>query len=301
MLSEVLEELRNNFHLKKNHLMILKLLLAEACTADEICERTTIPKGRIYNLLNELISMRLIEREQSVPAIYSMKNPNDTILNFLKYAFSKEVQKQTRVIAMLEEKAKFERIEMIITNEAYDYEQIALIMEAKWLKTIHRELSISWFIQPRDENEFWKVRQEINKRRRASTTPKKDISILKYRAYADVYKDKPIEQIMTKEALEAYANIIRDLYGKKAVKQWAKDVIEGLEKHKNVKLYILDTPSSMFNTFISDKAVLYILISKGEITGIKLIGNRAVDLYEKYFEELRAKTKPIQEYLKLML
>ncbi len=297
MFSEVLKELKTSFYLKKNHLVILKLLSAEACTADEICARTTIPKGRIYNLLNELIEMKLIEREDGVPAVYSMRNPNDRILDFLQYKFEKEMEKQSRLLSLLEEKTKIERVEVITDNRGYDYELIGLISKAEWLKTIHRELSISWFIQPRDEEEFWKIRQVINKRRRAATTPSKEISLLKYRAYMDFYMEKPIEQIMTKEALDAYVKIIREIYGNASVKKWAGEILEDLKNHKNVKLFILDTASSVFNTYVSDREVLLILVFMGEISGIRVIGKRVSDLYEKAFEELRSRATPIEHYL----
>lgn len=301
MFSNILEELKANFQLKKNHLTTLKLLSVEECTADEICERTTIPKGRVYNLLNELISMKLIERKKGTPAIYSMKDPQDKILDFLKYDFKKEMQKQSRILSMLEDKTRVESIEVISDDKSYDYNLISLIAQSDILKTIHRKLSISWFLQPRDVEEFWRIRQEINKRRRAATTPSREISLMKYRAYMDIYDQKPVEQIMTKDALDAYVNILEEVYGKAHVKRWAKQVIEDLEKSKNVKLFIIDATPSVFNTYISDKGVLSILIFRGEVSGMKIVGRRVVDIYEKYFEELKKTAQPIQEHLQKLI
>ena len=96
MIDDIFSELKKGYNLKKNHMNIIKLLSVEECTADEICERTTIPKGRIYNLLNELIEMRLLERKSGVPAVYSMGDPESRILDFLKHSFTKEVQKQKK-------------------------------------------------------------------------------------------------------------------------------------------------------------------------------------------------------------
>ena len=297
MISDVIDELKNSFHLKKNHAIILSFLSEEACTADEICERTTIPKGRVYSLLNELINMQLIDRESGVPAIYSMKNPSDKILDFLSYEFASEANKKTRILSMLEEGTKVERIALIDTNDKYDYEKISLLAGAKHIREVLRNLSISWLLHPKDENEFWKVRQEINKQRRASTSPTKKISILKYRAYWEVFREKPIEEIMTKEALDFYVSIIKSLYGEQHIKQWALEVIGDLKKHTNVKIYILDTQVPVFTTIISNNSVISVMVSRGELTGIKILGTRTAALYQKYFEEIKSNAKPIQEYL----
>ena len=301
MISKILEELKSDYHLKKNHLSILNLLSAEECTADEICARTGIPKGRIYNLLNELINMRLIERKSGVPAVYSMSNPHDKIMEFLRYEFNKNIEKQKRLMSMLEEKEGYEKVEVIPDNESYDYELMSLLSESLWLKIIHGNLSIAWFIQPRTEADFWKVRQEINKRRRAATTPSKDISLLKYRSYLELYKSKPAEQIMTKEAFDSFVSVVKDVYGKTKTREWAREMLKNLEASPNVKLFVMDSPSSVFNQYISDKGVLSILIFRGDVTGIKIIGKRVVELYSKYFEELKSRSAPIQEHLKKLV
>lgn len=301
MIADIFDELKKQFNLKKNHIIILKLLSAEDCTADEICERTTIPKGRVYNLLNELINMRLIVREKGVPAVYSMKNPEDRVLDFLRYDFNREVEKQNRLLSLLQEKSKADRLDLITNNVEYDYNLVALMSRAQFLKTIHRHLSISWFIQPRDEQEFWELRQEINRKRRAATTPAKEISILKYRTYMKLYREKPVEQIMTKEALDMYVSIYTEMYGKEKLSAWAKEILEDLEKQKNVRLYILDTISSVFNTYISDKEVLSIVIFRGEVSGIDVMGERVADLYNKAFEEMKSRAQPLQKYLSELL
>lgn len=298
MISEILQELKQNFGMKKNHLVILNLLSVESCTADEICERTTIPKGRVYNLLNELINAKLIDREKGVPAVYSMSNPESRVMDFLRHKFEEEVKKQTQLLSMLEQNSKTEHVEMISTNQAYDYELMGLLSQADWMKAMHGNLSISWFIQPHDEKEFWKQREEINKKRRAATTPSKDISILKFRAYMDFYEKKNVQQIMTKDAVDGYMDLLKEMYGKAKVGAWARGVISDLAKHKNVKLFVLDTPSSVFNMYITDKGVLSMLIFRGEISGMKIAGERVVQLYDKYFEELKLKAVPLETYLK---
>jgi sugar-specific transcriptional regulator TrmB len=301
MLNDILEELKNAFNLKKNHILILQLLSSEECTADEICDRTGIPKGRIYNLLNELIDMHLIERRKGVPAVYNMNKPTERILDFLKYDFSNEVRKQTKIISLLEKKTRVERVEIMNDNKTYDYNIIAQLVDAKWVKVVHRESSLAWFIQPRDEKEFWEVREEINKRRRAATSPSRDLSLLKYRAYLEVYKEKDIEQIMCKSAFDSYVEILRGLYGDSKVKEWSKNLLKDLDTHKNVKLYVQESEFSVFNTHISDRGVLLVLLFRDEISGMRIIGKRTSDLYERYFEELKTHSEPMEKYLKKLI
>jgi len=58
----VLDELKQNFHLKESHIIIIQSLKEKDLTADEVCSITTIPKGKIYDLLNELMHVNLIKK-----------------------------------------------------------------------------------------------------------------------------------------------------------------------------------------------------------------------------------------------
>lgn len=298
---EILEELKKNFHLKKSHIVIMQLLSEEKATADEICERSQIPKGRVYGLLNELINMHLIDKNESLPAVYSMKDLQENVFDFLQYDFSKEVKKRSNLLSLLNKETDEERVAMVGTHEDYDYEVIAMITEANWLKIINRDLSVPWFIQPKDESEFWKVRVEINKRRRTFTSQTKALALLKHRAYVKFYEKKPVEQIMTKATFDAYISVLREVYGEEKIKEWAHWLMEEFKKHKNVKVYVLEDHIQVYNSFTSDKQIMSVLLFGGELNGIKVIGKRVTHLYENMFEELKRSSKPVQEYVRPFL
>ncbi|MBN1156392.1 hypothetical protein JXA85_02155 [Candidatus Woesearchaeota archaeon] len=294
MKKELIKELRDSFGLKKNHAAILNELGNGDLDARRLVKKTGISIGRIYNLLNELINMGLVEKVSKTPAKYSTVNIQDRVSEFLRHEFISQIEKQQKILSLLEEK---ETVEIISNSREFDYHTMAFQSRAKWIKIIHADLSLAWFIHPKDEKEFWKIRQLIDKRRKAQTTLNKELSLMKYKSSLEVYENKPVEHIMTKDALEGFARMIKEEFGAKKLKQWANELADNLKVYKNVRIFIIDTPHSIFNIDISDKEVIIVLLHQNNLSGVKLTGKRISDIYKGSFEELKSKARPIEEYL----
>jgi len=218
-------------------------------------------------------------------------------LNFLKYNFEKTIEKQNKIILLLDEE-RAESVKTINNSREYDFENIALLTSGKHIRIIHRHLSLSWFIHPSDEDEFWKIRRLIDKRRKAQTTLNKEISLMKYRAYLDTYENKNIEQIMTKGAIESYVKMLKDEFGIEYVKKWKKELKRRIETTDNVKIYIIDNPFSVFTIYITENEVMSILLHSKQISGIKLYGKRTSEIYIHAFDEMKSKAIPLIEYIR---
>lgn len=295
----IADKLEQDFGLKENHIRIIEALNEKNLTADEICQKTKIPKGRVYDFLNELIERHLVQKEDGRPSLYGIKDLKQSILDFLKYEFENNSRKESELLSLLSSKEDAQKIELIDNREKYDLEMISLLSKGKSFKIMLRQLSLSWFIFPRDIDAFLEIRTNINKRRRAASSTREEYSIPKYRAYCNVYESgRPIEYIMTDEALAEYVKMLREEYGIKHVREWASDIVKELRRFKNVKIWIIPNHYSVFTTQMSEKEVISALIHAGLLSAMKIRSPEVVKLYEKSFDEMKDKSKQIQEYLR---
>ena len=305
MISTVLKELKVSFGLKKAQTQILEALSEKDLSADAICEKTGIPKGRIYELLNEMIEWRLlkkIDQKGMNPSMYSFSPYKSKVLDFLRHRLNEQISKETCLVEMLEEPG-LQRVEVIEDSKSYEFHVMGFLSGAEWIKAIHRNLSLPWFIYPWDEEEFFNIRKIIMKRRQEQqfTSTEKSIMTMKLRAYKEIYSKKPAEQIMTKLAFESYLKIIREAYEKKELREWAENLMKNLETHDNVKLFVIENPYSLFTNHISDKSVISITVHGGKLSGIKLLGEKTVELYSDAFDEMKERAQPFEEYLKPLI
>lgn len=294
----IINELKERFNLKKNHVSILKVLIDDDLPADDIAEKTNISMGRIYNLLNELIEKKLIDKVGGTPAIYSIKNIEKNIVRFLDKDFQNYISKQNTIISLIEEKTRLEEVKILNNRKEYDFETIAFYSKGKWFKLIHRHLSLAWLLLPRDDEEFWRIRLLINKKRKAQTSLNKEIALIKHKSYIEACKNKSVEHIMTLGALKEYMVLIEEEFGKNKLKEWAKDCLNRIDTSKNVKIYIIDNPYSLFTIYVSNNEVISALLNHNDVSGVKILGDRISNIYADGFEEMKSKSKPIQEYLK---
>ena len=110
----ILEELKQRYGLRKNDILIIQALLEKDLTAEQICEQTKIPMGRIYTFLNALLPTGLIEKKSGTPACYSAQNIEERILNFLMLKREEMIKKEDDIIARLERIKKLENVKTLV-------------------------------------------------------------------------------------------------------------------------------------------------------------------------------------------
>ena len=68
-MEKLIKELGENFNLSGKELMILESLLNQNLSSEQISDKTKIPLGRIYSYLNNLVKLKLIEKQTQLPEI----------------------------------------------------------------------------------------------------------------------------------------------------------------------------------------------------------------------------------------
>jgi len=296
-MEKVIKELGKNFNLNGKELLIVEALIKEPLNAHKLSKTTDIPLGRIYDHLNNLIKVRLVDRSEKKPYVYSIDRFNENIADFLKYNFEDMVQKQHRIMHLLEHRAKkFDEIEIIESGDDFSFRTIQLLKEAKFIKNVVRHGSIPFSVYPDKIDDFSKVRKAVveNRTTLAYTTP--EMTLMLYQSHEEAYKSgKNIEYIVERQSLNSYLNLIKKKFKKKFYNKMIEIIKERLEKY-NVKIYVLDEFVPM-QIFVTDKKVFLALIHLMHTQGIILMNKVAEELYSTYFDELKNRCKQITDYI----
>lgn len=268
----------NLLNLPRPETDILLYLSQHNATAKDILKNTTISNGRIYNLLSNLESLGLISKTSGKQAIYSMQSFSQNIQKFLESSFKNFSQNQSLITQSLVSLEDTIQTDIIYgTKEDFDAQIAKMLDEAKWLKIIHKHVSLPWFLYCHDEKNFFKVRNTITKTRTTGSSANKYNLLLKRAAYLRAYSTKPVEHIMLLDTFKKYSKHL-DLPALK----------KNLKKFPKTKIYLLNKLHNPFSTYISDKQVLQVLFFENKQDRIlKLSGKPIISTFIDYFNKYK--------------
>ncbi|MFT4343566.1 MAG: helix-turn-helix domain-containing protein [Candidatus Woesearchaeota archaeon] len=295
-MEQILKELGKNFNLHGKELLILQELIRKPMNADELSNNTNIPKGRIYEHLNELIAKKLIDKSEKKPYTYTIENFEQNIAEFLKQTFENMVQKQHSIMHLIEQKkSKIDEIISIDTSEDYSFRTIQILKESRFLKNIIRHGSIPFVLYPKKSSSFSKVRSLYIENRPTLSNTTVEMTFMIYHAYEDAYeKKKPMEYIVEEEALNIHRKIMIEKMGEKFFAQMIQEVKERL-KQSSIRVYVAKEFIPM-QILISDKKVFLALTHHSHTKGLILMNPSAVEIYEQYFDNIKKRCTRIEDF-----
>lgn len=283
--TEILKELKENFNLKDNHILILKTLQEENLTADEICKKTNIPKGRIYNFLNELIENKLLEKTPETPATYTARPLTDRILEFFNYNFEKLMQNELKILSKIEKKEELESVDFITGSKQYAFQIIRMLSESERFLVVERGTSVSLLLYPQNKEEFHELRKEILRRRgEVLIAGSEKQQMLVKLAYDNAYLEgKKFQMAIYKEGIKTFLKSFKDALGKERLKEW----FEELEKNiKEGKLSVKVIPRNLpFYIYFGENRMILVLYNKGMRVGLSLRSGK-LDFIQDSFREI---------------
>jgi hypothetical protein len=293
---EIIKKLASEFQFKNQQLLILEALFDHDLSAQEISKGTRIPLGRIYDFLNSLVSFGLIEKTTKKPSVYSMKNPNEKITTFLKYKFDTLVEKESRILNLIQKKQTMDNLEIIHTGDEFTFRQLQLLAECNEIRTVVRHGSIPFPIYPSNSHDFLKVRDTIVKNRPTLAHTTQEMSFMIYKAHKDAYEQgKFFSAIIEKSALDTNLRAIREKFGHVFLRQMIEDIKQRIIKY-SMKICIIDEYVPM-QIFITEKKVMLSIIHLGMTNGVVIQSDEVVKLYTDFYEDMLSRTQPIENYL----
>lgn len=290
----IFEELGSEYNLGKKEVLILKTLANKQLSAKGLCEKTGVPKGRIYSFLNTLINLKLISTNNEHPAEYTLNNSKENIAEFLKLKFQEFTEKQTKILEMINYDER-DKVEIIKTKEEYAYH---LMHEAETNEKFKYALNyntIPYFFYSFDDETFYKIRKVISKKR-SSFTGERLTPILK-KVLLDSFKSKKIyDFIICKSAFDLFFDTIeKELGAEEALKR-----IEEIEKNLrefHITINVVNEANPL-QVLINERNIIIAIAQHDFLTGIKMGKTDTLKLYDLYFEQLLERSKPIDGFLK---
>jgi DNA-binding transcriptional regulator GbsR (MarR family) len=292
---EILTKLGENFDLKKNHLVILNLLYhQDSLTADDIVAKTGIPKGGIYEYLNDLLHLQLISKDNINPARYDIKNFKSKIVEFLHLQFKEFVQKEAEILNLIERADNFE-FKMIRSKEEYTFHLMDIVNGGDAINFIIREKSVPFELYPDNEKDFIAFREKLWKKRPTlSGAENPNLSLMQLKTFQEAWrKKKKLRYIITKSGLEYFFDTLEKDVQIKSREEMTYEIIHRLHKN-NIKIKVIDEKTP-YNLFISENKIMFVVAKSSKIiTGFISNNPEVIMIYQNMFESMYNRTQPIE-------
>ncbi len=275
--------LKNQFGLKDKHITIIRKLDKKMLNAFEICKETSVPQGRIYEYLNELVDLGLIDKQGKKPARYTIANVKENLLWFTKQKIDGLIRSQSQLMDVFKEEQSG-AVELIENSSKYTRTHMKILAESKTLRIMAVHRSFPYILYPENMNDFVEIRKIITHARPTITYNSPETVLLIYRSYMDAIRSgKRIEVIFEKESFDFHISLLRRWLTKSKFRSIINGMIEKL-KSNNLRVCVIDEYSPMEVDF-SEKQVCLSLNYVGVTNGIIISSRDAVSFMSQVFDE----------------
>ncbi len=289
--------LENEFGLKDQHVLLIKVLDGQKFNAREICKRTAVPKGRVYGYLNELVAMGLVEKLEGSPILYTVSDLKKNIVLFMKQRIDVLVTSQSKVTSLLGQEQS-SSVELIDSSLKFTQAHLKMLEEAKSFRYISVHHSFPYILYPDDEKDFLRIRRIIANARPTITHP--EFALLVHRSYHNSLKSgKMITSIFEKASFDYHLSLLSKWLEKKELAQVIEGIINKLKLYA-VKVYVLDEYSPL-QIDTNERRVCLSLNYVGVTNGIIITSKEAVNFINKVFDEKINRAQDVLPLLESML
>jgi len=283
----IIGKLQENFGLRANEVLILRAVKDNELSAVQICHKTGIPKGRIYDFLNSLLKSGLIKKTNNMPYKYGIGDFKKSVLEFLK----KKEDEFQRKEGFLRDSLEKEAPEMImIESRAQLLEQIRLsFKDDKTHKIILLGTPNIFF--PEDPVEALKIRN-FEDRIYPTTVGRGKESIPYHEEYREAYKDKTKKfyYLMKEGSFRPFLNLLKQVYTSDEYCQRITQIKKDLKRY-NISLRVSKGKSFFPYYFsVTDSRVFLLFVSQ-EVQGLVIRRPNVVKMYNRLFDEAYAHAK----------
>jgi predicted transcriptional regulator len=290
---EVYGELEKEFGLRKNHLLILKALESEALTADQLCDKTKIPKGRIYDFLNTLIERKLISKREGAPAVYEMKDLRKAVSDFLEHSFDDFVKRETRLLERLGGGAGQESISILANMDDFNLSFARAIRENDSMTCVMSCPSVPYVFYPTEEW-FNLLRPTVTSKRKTATGLGES-ALLLYRTVRETWeKKKKLNYVTTGEAIALHFKLCREILGREKLDQYVRKIEEHLKRFPNINVWVAEE-NPLLHVWGAGNMTTIILKEIGGPIGILINSEKGQTFRNAVLKQMIEKSVPIRK------
>jgi len=276
----------DELELKPRHLDILNSLDGSDLKVPEIVGKTGIPKGKIYDLLNELIDKGLIGRYGKNPKKYTTKNLFLQMKKSLSNNFVEQVKNHIKVLNLLEEEPQPEKVIVFSNSEDY-FKSIMVEMEkTNSLKVLCRHKSVPFVLYPNDRDEFLKIRKFVSKKRKLFLSSEELFAKMNEKYHQFLNSGKRLEYIIDRESIDNYFNNLRKYLGKVKFNQFRDEIYFKL-KNSNLSINVIEN-NYQYSMFVSDTSVFINVAALSSSLGLSIYNKETASVYSALFEDIKS-------------
>lgn len=293
---DLLEILRRDFGLRENHEAIIRILAeGPGLTAQQICDATGIPKGRIYDYLNELIAEHLILKKPTDPAIYWIDDVEKRIYEFSARRFEDLIEKERRLLKKIYF-AKATDVENLPSRYQYNSHLAKEHYIAEWINNIRSDGHYPLVFYPKSDDEYFSIKRRLMEREYLGVKDKMAMIRLRRARYQAMKEGKKVRFIISEPSYFEFVDSVKTEFGKSYLKERLQELNDVLKRYPNVKIRVLPKPIS-YDLFVSDKAVAFALEHRGILRGLIVHNPFVCDSYNQIFQRYYAEGKDVRTYI----
>jgi len=295
-MNKLLLELKNGFGLRDKHIQIIKVLDKWPLTADQISKQAEIPLGRVYEYLNQLIELKLIEKTSKKPYFYEIKDLNKNIIDFIKHRSDQMVESKSRVMNLMVGTGAPEHIEMIDTKEKYSLVHLDIVSESSEAKIICHHNSFPFALYPRRWDDFLATRNLVRKQRSTIAFADYNSIYLIFKTYKDIFDmKKTIHIIMERSTWDKTIEMFKEEFGTLYVRHYLREVEKRLLEGE-VEVYLTEEYQPIEVDLNNIR--VGVAIRHGELTtGIVVQSSKSLAVFHKLFDQAKSRSIPLLRVL----
>lgn len=291
--------LKKEFGLRDKHIIIIQKLNDKKLSAYELCKETSIPQGRIYEYINELVSAGIIEKHGRKPAVYAISDLKKNLLWFTKHRIDGLIHSQSDMMSALHH-GRQETVELIDSSMKFTHIHMRMIAESKIFRGISVHRSFPYVLYPESVEDFLEVRKIITHARPTITHNTPELVLMVYRCYMDALKSGcRCELLFERESFDFHIKLLKRWLQPKRFNAIIGSIIGKLTKY-NIRVGVIDEYSPM-EIECNEKNVCMIINYVGVTNGILITSKDAVNFVGQMFDAKANRSKDVLPLLKKAL
>ncbi len=262
-IDRVLQLAEKNFNFRLNNQLIIKALYNKGqMTADEICDETGVPRGRVYEYLNELVEKNLIVKTSKQPFRYYIDSMEQRAVEYSANSLMRALKKQENLIKKLKVKDSLIPLSnlsdkiILRSREEYNAEKLGFILRDK--------LYHSFFFPFNDLDEYFSFKQKFEKGvipRSYSMEARRDLSLSLMVAKHTFEQKIPVKSVMGKSSIDFYFRRVKRVFGKEELAKRLQFILDILDENKQFKIRVVDEYFS-YSLSLTDKSLVFTIVEE---------------------------------------
>lgn len=275
-MQETLTILEKQYDLKESHIRLLKALINNERTARELVKKTKIPVGSIYELLDELVSMKIVKVKKQPYKTYYIDDFEQAIADFADEKINQQASAREELLKSI--RSAKQKVEAYDDYFEFKLGCIKYDPKPKRIYGVISNMQFPRFMFPENKKDYLKYKQLIKKHLGAEFSESEEIrNSINVKKYEELEKScKDFRWVLNKDEMRMFRRIAAKLDGLRELRKRIQDA-----RKRGVKIRITNERKEQF--ILTDKSVQMQIRDQPLFIGLIVVDSKTVSAYEKLF------------------